>query len=104
MSKNIKPTICIDSDNKLSVLGTGKITVKSSIEIAGTNTVLPIECTADFSNVPSHLHEIYLNSFRYSFGSRVGIENNSKEQPKKGDDFSFKIKKIVSSIFKFKND
>lgn len=37
-----------------------RITMKSSIEIKGTYTELPIEITADFSNIPPQLHETYL--------------------------------------------
>ena len=58
--------------------GSGKVTIKSSIKIAGSETSLPIECTADFSNIPTHLHQIYFDAFRYQYNNQVNVHNNTE--------------------------
>ena len=45
----------------------GKATIKSSITIMGTGTELPIEITADFKNIPPHLHQLYVQSMISSY-------------------------------------
>ena len=39
-----------------------KVTINSKIDIHGTGIELPITIEADFSNVPNHLHEVYLQT------------------------------------------
>jgi hypothetical protein len=73
--------ITINSDNNLTMKGTGKVIIKSDIKIAGTNTILPIECVADFSNVPENLHQIYFEAFRYRYESSSNVYNNTKPEP-----------------------
>jgi hypothetical protein len=58
--------------------GSGKVTIKSSIKIASSGTSLPIECTADFSNIPTHLHQVYFDAFKYQYLSQVSVHNNTE--------------------------
>ena len=70
--------ITIDDNNSLTMRGTGKVSIRASITIAGTGTNLPIECVADFSNVPEHLHQIYFDAFRYQYGGTSNVYNNTE--------------------------
>lgn len=76
-------TLTINTDSShLTMKGSGKVTIKSSITIAGSGTSLPIECTADFSNIPVNLHQIYFDAFRYQYGSGSNVYSNLDEEPK----------------------
>jgi hypothetical protein len=88
--------------------GSGKVTIKSSITIAGSGTSLPIECTADFSNIPTHLHQIYFDAFRYQYGSGSNVYSNLDEEPKtieekKSEWRLNRITDIILSAIKSKN-
>jgi hypothetical protein len=61
--------------------GSTKATIKSSIQIAGTGTVLPIEIVGEFKDIPTHLHQMYIESMLSSYGS-VNVHNNTNEEPK----------------------
>ena len=72
-------TLTINTDSShLTMKGSGKVTIKSSIKIAGSGTHLPIECTADFSTIPTHLHQVYFDAFRYQYASQVNVHNNTE--------------------------
>lgn len=76
-------TLTINTDSShLTMKGSGKVTIKSSITIAGSGTSLPIECTADFSNIPVNLHQIYFDAFRCQYGSGSNVYSNLDEEPK----------------------
>ena len=89
----------INSESKLTIKGCSKVTFYSTINIVGTNTYLDIEHVADFSGIPIELHEIYLNSFKYSV-----IDNNVYGDTKQYYPMSVKqvssINKFFSGIFK----
>jgi hypothetical protein len=71
----------ITSDSgHLTMKGSSKATIKSSIEIVGTNSVLPIEIVGDFKDIPPHLHQIYMQSMLTSYGS-VNVYDNTKDEP-----------------------
>jgi hypothetical protein len=61
--------------------GSSKVTIKSSIKIVGTNSVLPIEIVGDFKDIPQNLHQIYMQSMLASYGS-VNVHNNTEPEPK----------------------
>jgi hypothetical protein len=72
-------TLTINTDSShLTMQGSGKVTIKSSIKIAGSGTHLPIECTADFSNIPTDLHQVYFDALRYQYSSQVSVHNNTE--------------------------
>ena len=47
--------------------GSSKVTMHSSITAVGSGTELPIEITADFENIPPHLHVHYIDAMKTSF-------------------------------------
>jgi hypothetical protein len=65
-----------DDSTKLTVSGNGKLAIKTNITIVGTDTELPIDIVADFSNIPEHLHQIYYESMVYKYSNSVSIYNN----------------------------
>ena len=65
----------------LTMKGSSKATIKSSIKIAGTNSVLPIEIVGDFKDIPENLHQIYMQSMLASYGSVNVYNNTNAEEP-----------------------
>jgi hypothetical protein len=59
--------ITINGSENLTMKDSSKATIKSSITIMGTGTELPIEITADFENIPPHLHQLYIQSMISSY-------------------------------------
>jgi hypothetical protein len=72
----------INSHN-ITIESSKKVYIKRSIEISGTNTSLPIEIIADFSNIPEELHHIYLDSYKYTYNNDTKIFDNTKPEPPK---------------------
>ena len=79
--------LSLDTNNTLTIKGSNEVTINNSIEILGTGTELPVKVIADFSNVPTHLHGTYLQSFQYQYGKDVRVWSNTSEpikvKPKK---------------------
>jgi len=79
--------LTLDTNNTFTIQGSNKVTINNSIEILGTGTELPVKVIADFSNVPTHLHGIYLQSFQYQYDKDVRVWSNTskpiKAKPKK---------------------
>lgn len=75
----------INSNNNSNITAESskKVYIKRSIEISGSNTILPIEIIADFSNIPDELHSIYLDSFKYIYNNDNKIFDNTKPDPPK---------------------
>jgi hypothetical protein len=91
--------LIISDNNCISVKGTGKVTIKKSIHIAGSNTELNIDCIADFSNVPQEYHKIYYEAFvseYYKTNDMFYITNNKKKESKSKEKSN--IDKIVDII------
>ena len=65
----------------LTMKGSTKATIKSSIKIVGTNSVLPITIVGDFKDIPQNLHQLYMQSMLASYGS-VNVYNNTEHEPK----------------------
>jgi hypothetical protein len=61
------------SPENLTIQSSGLATIKTQMTLLGTKTELSIECRADFSKIPSHLHEIYANAFMHSFNKSFDI-------------------------------
>ncbi len=75
-------SITLNSDSgKLTMKGSSKAIIKSSIKIAGTNSVLPIEIVGDFKDIPENLHQIYMQSMLASYGSVNVYNNTNAEEP-----------------------
>jgi len=73
-------TLSNDSSH-LTMKGSSKAIIKSSIKIVGTNSVLPIEIVGDFKDIPENLHQLYMQSMLASYGS-VNVHNNTEPEPK----------------------
>jgi hypothetical protein len=75
-------SIYITSDNgSLTMNGSTKAVIKSSIQIVGSGTELPIRIEGDFKDIPPHLHEIYMQSMLSSYGSVNVYDNTKDEEP-----------------------
>ena len=93
-------TLSNDSSH-LTMKGSSKAIIKSSIKIVGTNSVLPIEIVGDFKDIPENLHQIYMQSMLASYGS-VNVHNNTEPEPKtiKEQKSEWRINRIVDIISK----
>ena len=91
--------ISFDSGH-LTMKGSTKAIIKSSINIVGTNTKLPIEIVGEFKDIPQNLHQIYMQSMLASYGS-VNVHNNTDE-PKtiKEQKREWRLNRIVELISK----
>ena len=96
--------ITINTGNNLTINVKPIVKVKNSISIIGSDNELPIEVTADFTNIPPHLHEIYLLAFKGKYVGNTRIwENTDVKMPepktieeKKSE---WRLNKIVDIIF-----
>ena len=70
-----------NDSSHLTMKGSSKAIIKSSIKIVGTNSVLPIEIVGDFKDIPQNLHQLYMQSMLASYGS-VNVHNNTEPEPK----------------------
>ena len=70
-----------NDSSHLTMKGSSKAIIKSSIKIVGTNSVLPIEIVGDFKDIPQNLHQLYMQSMLASYGS-VNVYNNTEPEPK----------------------
>ena len=71
MSMNIT-----NDTSHLTIKGSTKVQINVSMQIAGTNTILPIRIEADFKDIPHNLHQIYMQSMLASYGS-VNVYDNT---------------------------
>jgi len=92
--------ISFDSSH-LTMKSSTKATIKSSIKIMGTNTILPITIEGEFKDIPPHLHQIYMQSMLASYGS-VDVHNNTESEPKtiKEQKSEWRINRIVKLLLK----
>jgi len=60
-------SITFDNGN-LTIKGSTKAEIKTSITIAGTGTELPITIVGDFKTIPPHLHGMYIQAMGSSYG------------------------------------
>jgi hypothetical protein len=88
-------------DGSLTMKGSTKATIKSSIKIVGTNSVLPITIEGEFKDIPPHLHQMYVQSMLASYGS-VNVHNNTEPEPKtiKEQKSEWRLNRIVDIISK----
>ena len=92
-------TLTINTDSShLTMKGSGKVTIKSSITIAGSGTHLPIECTADFSNIPTNLHQIYFDAFKYQYAGQLNVHNNTEPLTIEEQKREWRLNKIADII------
>ena len=93
----------IPDNGRLTMKGSGKVLIKTSIKIYGTGTELPVTIEADFNNVPHNLHQMYLQSLMSQYNTSVNVYSNTKEdEPKtvKEKKSEWRINRIVDIISK----
>ncbi len=69
-----------NDSSHLTMAGSTKAQMNSSITIAGSGTKLPITIIGEFKDIPSHLHQIYIQAMWSSYGD-TNVYNNTKEEP-----------------------
>jgi len=72
--------LTLDSGNHLTMKGSTKARIKTSIRILGTETELPITIEGEFKDIPPHLHETYIQSMLTSYTSVNVYDNIKKEE------------------------
>jgi hypothetical protein len=95
-------SITLDSGH-LTMRGSGKVQIKTSIQIYGTGTKMPVTIEADFTNIPHHLHQIYYQSLISQYNTSVNVYNNTKDdEPKtiKEKKREWRLNRIVDIISK----
>jgi len=100
MSINIMP-----DNGRLTMKGSGLVTIKTSIKIYGTGTELPIKIVADFNNIPHNLHSLYYQSLISNYNTNIVAHKNLSEvddEPKtiKEKKSEWRINRIVDIICK----
>ena len=92
--------ITFNESENLMIKGSTKVIIKSSISIVGTDTELPIDITADFKDIPPHLHQIYMQSMMSSYG-RVNVYDNTKDEikPPSNKNNMNRLKQLFSQIW-----
>jgi hypothetical protein len=96
-------SINITPDNgRLTMKGSGLVTINTSIKIYGTGTELPIKIVADFNNIPHNLHSLYYQALTYQYNTSVRVYNNTDDEPKtvKEKKSEWRINRIVDIISK----
>ncbi len=96
--------LTISPDNgRLTMKGSGKVQIKTSIQIYGTGTKMPVTIEADFTNIPNNLHSLYYQALTHQYNTSVNVYNNTKDdEPKtiKEKKSEWRINRIVDIISK----
>ena len=71
MSINITP-----DNGRLTMKGSGKVQIKTSIKIYGTGTELPVTIEADFTDIPHNLHSLYYQSLISHYNTNIVAHKN----------------------------
>lgn len=58
--------ISLDTNNKINMEGSTIVTMDSVIEICGTGVSMKVTHTADFKDIPTEYHQMYLDAFKAS--------------------------------------
>ena len=67
MKKEMITLNTTNGSENMTIKLSSKVTMHSSITAVGSGTELPIEITADFENIPPHLHVHYIDAMKTSF-------------------------------------
>lgn len=97
-------SIYITPDNgRLTMKGSGLVTINTSIKIYGTGTELPIKIVADFNNIPHSLHYLYYQSLVSQYNTSWNVYDNTKDdEPKtiKEKKSEWRLNRLVELISK----
>jgi hypothetical protein len=72
-----------NDSSHLTMKGSGKVQIKTSIKIYGTGTELPVTIEADFNNIPHNLHQIYYQSLVSQYNTSWNVYDNTKDDEPK---------------------
>lgn len=75
MKKKIS-NITLSNNDRLVVINKGIVTIESSIELINTNTTLPVQITADFSNIPAELQHQYYQALAHQYHKDIKVYSN----------------------------
>lgn len=94
-------SITLDSGH-LTMKGSTKAQINTSIRIVGTGTELPITITGEFKDIPPHLHGMYIQAMQGSYGSVNVYDRTKDEEPKtiREKKSEWRINRIVDIISK----
>ena len=100
MSINITP-----DNGRLTMKGSGKVQIKTSIQIYGTGTKMPVTIEADFTDIPHHLHSLYYQSLISHYNTNIVAHKNLskvEDEPKtiKEQKSEWRLNRIVDIISK----
>ena len=93
--------ITLDSGH-LTMKGSTKAQINTSIRIVGTGTELPITIVGEFKDIPPHLHGMYIQAMQGSYGSVNVYDRTKDEEPKTIQEkkSEWRINRIVDIISK----
>ena len=93
--------ISFDSGH-LTMKGSTKAQINTSIRIVGTGTELPITIIGEFKDIPPHLHGMYIQAMQGSYGSVNVYDRTKDEEPKTIQEkkSEWRINRIVDIISK----
>ena len=89
-----------DNNGSLTMNGSTKAVIKSSIQIVGSGTELPITTEGDFKDIPPHLHQVYLRSMLSSYEGSVNVYDNTEPKIIETQKSKWGLNKIVDIINK----
>jgi hypothetical protein len=97
-------TISNDDASKLTIKGSGKLIIKTAMELVGSKTELPVSIEADFTNIPIELHYLYYQMLVSQYNTRQMVHSSlyDKEEPKtiKEKKSEWRLNRIVDIISK----
>jgi hypothetical protein len=96
--------ITFDTNSYLTINVKPIVKVNKTISIVGSDHELPVEITADFTNIPPHLHGIYLSAIDSRYDSGIKIWDNTGDmtpEPKTIEEgkSEWRLNRIVDIIF-----
>ena len=76
-------TISNDDSSTLTVKGSGKLIIKTAMELVGSKTELPVSIEADFTNIPTELHYLYYQMLVSQYNTRQMVHSSlyDKDEP-----------------------
>jgi len=76
-------TFSKDDASKLTMKGSGKLIIKTAMELVGSKTELPVSIEADFTNIPEELHYLYYQMLVSQYNTRQMVHSSlyDKEEP-----------------------
>ena len=97
-------TFSKDDASKLTMKGSGKLIIKTAMELVGSKTELPVSIEADFTNIPTELHYLYYQMLVSQYDTRQMVHSSlyDTEEPKtiKEQKSEWRLNRLVELISK----